>query len=621
MCWFTMQKESGGPSADEEGNDMKIAGRSFIVRACVSAIVVALAATGLFAGPVTAQVSAPEDCPEIRPTPTQEEVDAGITGTGFSVVEGMDPEPFDVEVLGVLANGVALGRDLIVVETSSPALDKNRGIWSGMSGSPVYDDASGALLGAVAFGLSGGPSKIGGLTAAEDMAELLDYPSSLASSATGSVELSGALERRVANLEAGARTDLSMRRLRAPLSVSIATDRLNILAKAIRREGSKYILTQGASARAAEPGEELATIGAGDTFAAAMSYGDVTLGGIGTATLVCDDQAIAFGHPFSFTGKTELGANRGLTHTIVDDPLGPYKMADITEPVGTVDQDRFAGIRAALDVAPELRPITSSVSAPDINRTRDGSSQAVTDDFVPVLAFNHLLGNIDTTFDALGEGTSRVAWTVTGQTESGEPWSLSRSNVYSSAFDISVDSSFEVMNQLSRLLNNRFTEIDFNSVDLDATVEEERRGYTIRNVLHRSGGGGFTGGRRIRVRPGSTLALKVNLGRIGGGTERVVNLKMDVPRNFRSGFLEIQGGGSSESDGFFACFEDVGPCSSRPGRVKSFDELIDSLEDAPKGNDLTATLVTNTGKQRTATASLNGVVGGFRFMSVRSAAR
>ena len=178
-----------------------------------------------------------------------------------------------------------------------------------------------------------------------------------------------------------------------------------------------------------------------------------------------------------------------------------------------------------------------------------------------------------------------------------------------------------MLNQLSRLLNNRFTEVDFNSVDLDATVEEERRGYTIRNVLHKSGGGGFTGGRRIRVRPGSTLALKVNLGRIGGGPERAVNLRLDVPANFRSGFLEIQGGGSSESEGFFACFEDVGPCSSRPGKVNSFDELIDSLEDAPKGNDLTATLTTNTGKQRTAIASLDGVVGGFRFMSVRSAAR
>jgi hypothetical protein len=597
---------------------MKIAGRGFIVRMCASATVVALATTGLAAGPVTAQVSAPEDCPEIRPTPTKEEVAAGITGTGFTVSEGTDPEPFDVEVLGVLANGVAPGRDMIVVETSGPELDEAGGIWFGMSGSPVYDNVSGELLGAVAFGLSGGPSKIGGLTPAEDMADLLDYPSDLASAGARSVALSGGLERRVAQLEDGAQTDFTMRRLRAPLSVSGVTNRLDILAKAIRKEGNKYVVTAGASARAAEPGEELATIGAGDTFAAALSYGDVTMGGIGTTSLVCDGQAIAFGHPFSWSGKTELGANRGLTHTIVDDPLfGPYKLADITEPVGTVDQDRLAGIRAVLDTAPDLRPVDSSVSAPDINRSREGISQAVTDDIVPALSFYHLLGNIDSTFDTIGEGTSRVAWTFTGQTEAGEPWSLSRSNVYSSGYDISVESSSEVSSQLSRLLNNKFTEVDFNSVDLDATVEEEHRGYRVRKVLHKSDGS-FIGGQRFRVRPGSTLALRVVLGRIGGGSDRLVNLKVDVPRNFRSGSVEIQGGSSS---GFFDCFEEFGPCSSGAGKPTSFDELIDSLEDAPKGNDLTATLTTNTGKQRTATARLDGVVSGFRFLLLRATSR
>ena len=84
-----------------------------------------------------------------------------------------------------------------------------------------------------------------------------------------------------------------------------------------------------------------------------MSYGDITIGGIGTTSLVCDGQAIAFGHPFSWSGRTELGANQGDTLQIVRDPLfGSFKLANITEPVGTVDQDRLAGIRAILDTIP-----------------------------------------------------------------------------------------------------------------------------------------------------------------------------------------------------------------------------------------------------------------------------
>ncbi|MGH2774267.1 MAG: SpoIVB peptidase S55 domain-containing protein [Actinomycetota bacterium] len=578
---------------------------------------VALAATGAVAGPVAAQVSGPENCPVVMPT---DDIETGMTGTGFTVSKGSDPEPFDVDVLGVLENGVAPGRDMIVVETSSTAIDKAGGIWFGMSGSPVYDD-SGRLMGAVAFSLSGGPSHIGGLTPAEDMADLLNYPSGLAPKAARTVALSGGLERRVAERESGARTDFTLRRLRAPLSVSGLTERgLDVLAKAIRKEGGKYVVTQGSSARAAEPGSELATVGAGDTFAAAMSYGDITMAGIGTTALVCDGRAVAFGHPFSWTGRTELGANRGLTHAIVDDPLfGPYKLANITEPVGTVDQDRLAGIRGLLGATPHLRTINSSVSAPDIGRAEEGSSQGVTDDIVPILGFFHLYSNIDSTFDSIGEGSSQVEWMVTGLTESGEPWTLSRSNLYSSGFDISIESSFEVLNQLSRLLNNRFTEIDFDSVELNATVEEGRSGYRIGKVLHKTKEGDFRGGRQIRVRPGSILTLRVDLASIGGGPHKEVKLKVNVPRNFRLGFLEVQGGSSS---GSFACFEELGPCSSRAGNVDSFDELIDSLEKAPKGNDLSATLsVRGSNKQRSDTASLDGVVAGSRFLRLRSTRR
>ena len=598
---------------------MKILVRAFMVRVCVAVPAVVLATT-VVAAPVAAQVSAPVDCPQIRPTPTQEEIEEGITGTGFTVSQGTDPEPFDVDVLGVLDNGVAPGRDMIVVDTSSPAIDRAGGIWFGMSGSPVYDDA-GRLLGAVAFGLSGGPSSIGGLTPAQDLDQLLDYPAGQTAEPAAVVPLSGTLERRVAAREGSGSTNFSFRRLRAPLSVSGLTDRgYDTLAKAIRREGGNYVVSRtGSSAAAPEPGSEPGTLGAGDTFAAAQSYGDITFGGIGTTSLVCDDRAVAFGHPFSWSGRTELGANLGMTQTIVDDPLfGPYKLASITESAGIVDQDRLAGIRALLGPGPQLRTVNSSVSAPDIPRSQDGSSQGVTDDIVPILGFYHLFGNIDVAFDQIGEGHSRVAWTVTGLTESDEPWSLSRSNLYSSRFDISIESSVEVLNQLSRLLNNRFTEIDFTSVELDATVEEGRSGYRIAKVLHKTRGG-FKGGRIARVRPGSTLKLRVMLDGIGGSPNRTVSLKVNVPRNFRSGFMEIQGGSSG---GSFACFEEFGPCSSRTGKVDSFEDLIETLEKAPKGNDLSATLsIPRSKKQRTDTARLDGVVSGFRFLSLRSTKR
>ena len=90
--------------------------------------------------------AAPGECPSILPTAS---VTKGMVGEGWTVSEGTTPEQFDIEVLGV---PIGPGRDMIMVETQSPAINAVGGIWFGMSGSPVYVD--GKLIGAVAFGLT-----------------------------------------------------------------------------------------------------------------------------------------------------------------------------------------------------------------------------------------------------------------------------------------------------------------------------------------------------------------------------------------------------------------------------------------------------------------------------------
>nr|MBA2571157.1 hypothetical protein [Chloroflexota bacterium] len=139
-------------------------------------------AAGLLPGSVSATPTrdagiaggaAPGACAQIKPA---NEVEEGMMGRGWTVVQGFDPSPFRVEILGKLRDGIAPGRDMIIVEVSDVAgrdfIDRAGGIWRGMSGSPVYID--GELIGAVAYGFSLGPSKIGGVTPAEDMARVLE---------------------------------------------------------------------------------------------------------------------------------------------------------------------------------------------------------------------------------------------------------------------------------------------------------------------------------------------------------------------------------------------------------------------------------------------------------------
>ena len=74
-----------------------------------------------------------------------------------------------------------------------------------------------------------------------------------------------------------------------------------------------------------------------------------------------------------FSGRTSLGAGSADAIAIVDDPLGPYKLANVTSPVGTLDQDRLAGIRA-VDGEPPSIPITTVITSLDSDNSHVGDN-------------------------------------------------------------------------------------------------------------------------------------------------------------------------------------------------------------------------------------------------------
>jgi hypothetical protein len=115
------------------------------------------------------------DCPRTRAVGA---IRAGMTGIGWTTVHGDQPEPFRVRVLGTLRDGIGPGRDLVIVKVSDlpgrRVVRAGGGIWSGMSGSPVY--ILGTLAGAISYGLSEGPSPVGGMTPARYMDRLTNEP-------------------------------------------------------------------------------------------------------------------------------------------------------------------------------------------------------------------------------------------------------------------------------------------------------------------------------------------------------------------------------------------------------------------------------------------------------------
>lgn len=512
-------------------------------------------------------------------------------GTGYTVAKGTTPVAFDAEILGVLKDGIGPGRDMIIVEASGPEIDAAGGIWAGMSGSPVYIDDK--LVGAVAWGLTWGPSKVGGLTAAQDMMDVLNYPDAEVQrfAASETVELSDSKSEAIAERSGmSAEAVDSFSRLKTPVSFSGVTgSRLTTLREAAEREGLPIIPYTG-SAAGSEATVQGGSVAPGDNFATTLSYGDITAAGIGTTTAVCGGKMLAFGHPFFFEGNTTMGANEATAITIVDDPaFTPYKLANIGELVGLVDQDRLAAIRATTAALPNLIPITSTVFSTGNDRTRDGATQVVLSEFLPSLAFTHMFTNIDVTFDKIGEGSSALSWTVTGVTESGRSWSLERSNMYISEFDISFGSLFEMADQLYMLENNGFEEIEFTGLDVDATVHEDLRQYTIKDYKVGVNGGRMQETRRLFVSPGDVIRVVVSLESLQEDEATTAALRVRVPKMRGEANLMIRGG-NLYGGGFFCYLAEN--CTDELGnKIENFDDLIAAFENASVNNAVRAQVV------------------------------
>jgi hypothetical protein len=533
-----------------------------------------------------AAVAAPGPCADVMQLSS---VVTGDIGEGWTVVSGTDPEPFDAEVLGVMQDLIAPGRDVIIVEISGPVVDTGGGVWAGMSGSPVYIDHGGGpeLAGALAYGFSFGATNIAGLTPAEDMLDINGLPAS-SLRIPARIKLPRSVVRSVAAKIGAALPTVggSLVRLKLPVSVSggLSNQRFGQMKKLpfFKKYKPTMKLTPGASSSASLSGvvDDLVP---GGNFSAALSYGALTVAGVGTTTYVCDGQALAFGHPMLFNGKTTLGAGSADAMVIVPDALGPYKLANVTNPVGTLDQDRLAGIRA-VDGQPPFIPIATVLRSADTARFDLTETDVVFKEAFPDLAFSHVFSSIDSVFDKIGSGSASYNWTIKGTREDGTPWEFQKLNSYVSEFDLSFESAFEIYGELLAIANFPNEKIEFTSVDATINLEETVRKYDLDKLLW-CHGGTCEKVRRIRSHPGATLRFRAILNPSEEGLpDKKVNSQLTIPRSARGGAAVSVGGGSG-CDPFALLFGECG------GGADTFDDLLASFEGEPN-NVLVAQLLT-----------------------------
>lgn len=586
------------------------ASRSIGRRGLAAGTALALAGAAALAGQPTA-MSAPtvggSGCPVAFPV---EELAQGQEVTGLTVSRGTVPETFGGTVLGTMDDGIAPGVDMILVDLSSPEIDRVGGIWSGMSGSPVYGE-DGRLVGAVAYGLTWGSSPVAGVTPAAEMHRLLAADDEVEAT-SGRVRLTPRLTR--AAVDAGAtrrQAEAGLQRLAVPVAVSGVSgpERVDEVAGRLGIEGARLHATGAASG---EPGD-VASIVPGGNIGASWAYGDFSAVATGTVTAVCGGQVLAFGHPMSFGGPATMTMHSAhAVHVQADSTAAAFKIANPTGAVGTVDQDRLAGLKGFLGQTPRVTLITTSVASADTGLARTGETRVSVPAFLADASAMALMANQDRVFDRIGAGSAALSFSVSGVDADGAPFVLERANRFVSPWDLSFETVAEVGSAVAAVSTSRFGDVDVDEVRVTAELGDDVRRTRLASVAIRRQGAWVPLEKRevIRVRAGRRIRLQVSL-RTAAGETVTRRLVVPVPRRAAwtpRGELRLVGGQRLR-------------WASEEKRPASFAELVGAIAEAPRNDELHARLTmfgeTDRGVQVQRSTLLDEVVAGKRIHRVR----
>ena len=547
------------------------------------------------------------------------DVSVGDTGVGWTVVRGTEPRPFAVEVIGKYDDGILPDHDVILIRVSDMPghqfIENNRGIWAGMSGSPVYIDDQ--LIGAVAYGFSFAPSTLGGVTPIEEMRAVGD---AIDASATG---LSNRLRTAVKRHGPAAAAASDFGRLPLPMAIPRGPTRGFRQAPAKRRaalrarwdlEGRLEARGLNAIPMAGRSVTRTARIAAtapvpGGNFAASLSYGTLDAYGVGTTTLVCDGRVLAFGHPMFHTIQSNLGAHLAESFDIVDDALGPYKLAAAGELIGRVVQDRTAAIAARLDQVPDVTELDSVATKGGTSRNGETFIAVRTPPFFGwLLAGDHAFFELLTLIDGFEDGSVGIDLDVHGKRANGSPFHVQFGDRWIGAdrrgeeFFASADAgAFGTGTMLSWIMESGLEKVTVDTVDLDLDVGSPDR-WVIEGMKVSRNGGTPKGGSSVCVKRGDELDIVLKLRSQPGDeiSERV--LEITVPKRFDR--LVVRAGSGL-------------PTFLDPVEFGDFGDLLAYLRQSRRSDEVTAKISSDGSKQGSSRTLLNHVTIGSESVALK----
>ena len=274
------------------------------------------------------------------------EVHRGLTGTAWTVFTGNQPEPMQVEILGVLKGARGPGHDMILAQLHG-AKPEYTGVVAGMSGSPVY--IGNRLLGSLSYRI-GQFSKdpIAGITPIEQMLEVL-----------------GSREQGIGNREQApqAAAQNTMQPMETPLVMGgFHPEAIKLWQQKMAGTGLETVAAGGMSGsserlRRAPSTKAIASILPGSAVSALLVRGDLEIAATCTVTYVDPKQLLACGHPLMQAGPISLPMTTAEVVATLASPLNAFKIVNTGATIGAFTEDRDSALRGVFGARARMIPM------------------------------------------------------------------------------------------------------------------------------------------------------------------------------------------------------------------------------------------------------------------------
>lgn len=487
-----------------------------------------------------------------------DQVVPGMKGYGKTVVQGAKVEEFDFEVLDIIPQTPPIP-SLIMIEVSGDLIERSDGIASGMSGSPVYLD--GKLLGAIGYGYSYTNHRIGLVTPAESMMELINEVSDM--------------------------DELPLPKDFEPLATPMLLGGFqNRAAKILEKQFAPHNLQVIPGLTGNSGSFENIMLEPGSAFGVQLLRGDFQVVAFGTITAITETGSfVGFGHPFLHKGKVNYFVAPAFVHYTMPHLEIPYKIASVGPSVGTLLLDRSSGVAGLLGKQTPYIPINIQVHDLTENRLREFKVEAVTDDsLLSALAISSVYQGIDSTLDRIGKGTAYVRLEFHSN-DLLKP--IIRENMFYSDSDIAVWALSDLNEGLELLIANDLQDVTLSGINTKITIEEVRKTASIEKAIPTS----------FQVRAGESVDIEVLIRPYRQPVEYRV-LRITIPEETLPGYMTVtvRGGGM----GYYASkptvhttwqsFEaedDEMPWQSLSG-AESLDKLLEDYMLREQNNEIVA---------------------------------